>query len=63
MHGAVTSEALTKGVSIQDILNTADWSTDSTFRRFYPSKENSFVDKLLSFQIRIMVRYIGVFHH
>lgn len=32
VRGAATSAALTKDVSIQDILDTADWSTNSTFR-------------------------------
>ena len=50
VRGASTSAALTKGVSIQDILHTADWSSDSTFRRFYyrPAKENVFAHKLLT---------------
>ena len=50
VRGAATTAALKKGVSINDILQTADWSTDSTFRRFYyrPSQENTFVEKLLS---------------
>ena len=48
VRGAATTAALKKGISIQDILQTADWSTDSTFRRFYyrPSQENTFVEKI-----------------
>ena len=63
VRGAATSAALAKGVSIQDILDTADWSTDSTFRRFYyrPSKENTFVKKLFTCGIiMIMVRFCGM---
>ena len=32
---ASTTAALAKGVSLQDILRTADWSTESTFQKFY----------------------------
>ena len=33
--GASASSALNKGISWEEILHQADWSTDSTFRRFY----------------------------
>ena len=39
---------MVKGVSIQDILDTADWSIDSTFRQFYqlsPSKGELLCEK------------------
>ena len=44
VRGAATSAALAKGVTIEEILRTADWSSDSTFRRFYyrPSRDNVF---------------------
>ena len=32
VRGAATSAAFIKGVSIQDILDTADWNKDSIFR-------------------------------
>ena len=35
VRGAVTSAALNKGVTLGDILQVADWSSESTFRRFY----------------------------
>lgn len=35
VRGASTTAARDKGVSIGDILRTADWSSDSTFRPFY----------------------------
>ena len=34
-RGASASSACNKGISLEDILRLADWSTDSTFRRFY----------------------------
>ena len=34
-RGAATSKAKAAGVSIPDILKAADWSTPSTFSRFY----------------------------
>ena len=34
VRGASTSAAMARGVSLTDILNTADWSKESTFRRF-----------------------------
>ena len=35
VRGASSSAAYEMGVSLQDILDLADWSTGSTFRRFY----------------------------
>ena len=34
MRGASTSAATSKGVHVMDILAVADWSRDSTFKRF-----------------------------
>ena len=49
VRGASSTAASEKGVHIKDILRTADWSTDSTFRRFYyrPSHENGYAQTLL----------------
>ena len=49
VRGASSTAALEKGVLIDDILRTADWSTDSTFRRFYyrPTQASNYVQKLL----------------
>ena len=33
VRGASASSARNKGISLEDILRLADWSTDSTFRR------------------------------
>ena len=43
VRGAVTSAALNKGITLGDILQVADWSSDSTFRRFYyrPTHDHS----------------------
>ena len=48
-RGAATSKAKNVGVSTADILKTADWSSVSTFRRFYqkPIKGNEFGRKVL----------------
>ena len=35
VRGASATAAHNKGVSLEDILHLADWSTDSMFRRFY----------------------------
>ena len=50
VRGASTSTALRKGVHINDILSTANWSRESTFQRFYCRlpKENVFADRVLS---------------
>lgn len=49
VRGASSTAALRKGVLIEDILRTADWSTDSTFRRFYyrPTYESNYAQTLL----------------
>lgn len=40
--GASSSDVYEMGVSSQDILNLADWSTNSTFQRFcYKSRHNA----------------------
>ena len=48
VRGASITAASEKGVLIEDILRTADWSTDSTFRRFYyqPSHQNNYAQTL-----------------
>ena len=52
VRGASTTAALTKGVSLQDILCIADFSTESTFQRFYyqPEKKNVYARTLLSLE-------------
>lgn len=52
VRGASTTTALAKGVSLQDILHTADWSAEFTFQRFYyrPEKENVYAHTLLNFE-------------
>lgn len=34
-RGAISSKAFGLGAHLEDILNAADWSSDSTFKRFY----------------------------
>ena len=48
VRGVSTTAALAKGVSLQDILRTADWNAESTFQRFYyrPEKENVYAHTL-----------------
>lgn len=50
VRGASTSAALKKGVHLSDILNTADWSKESTFKKFYyrSNQEDSFSSRVLS---------------
>ena len=52
VRGASTSAALDRGVPMQDILATADWSRESTFRRFYyrpkESRGTAFAHKVLA---------------
>ena len=50
VRGATTSAAMHKGVHISDILSTADWSRESTFRNFYyrPATEDTFAQRVLS---------------
>ena len=49
VRGASTSAAMAKGVSISDILQTADWSRESTFKRFYyrTTGSNEFARRIL----------------
>lgn len=49
-RGASTSAALAKGVSMAEILQTADWSGESTFRTFYhrPCRDMSYAQKVLA---------------
>ena len=49
VRGASSTAASVKGVLIEDILRTADWSTNSTFRRFYycPVQTNNYAQTLL----------------
>ena len=50
-RAASTSAASNASVSLDDILHTAGWSSESTFAKFYNKpivKENTFVDKVLS---------------
>ena len=49
VRGASSTAASEKGVLIGDILRTADWSTDSTFRRFYyrPTHQNNYAQAVL----------------
>ena len=49
VRGTSTSTAMDRGVSLSDILSTADWSRDTTFKRFYyrPSTDDTFVTNVL----------------
>ena len=49
-RGASATAAYNKGVSMQEILQTADWSKDSTFRGFYyhPLESAEYALKVLS---------------
>ena len=49
VRGASSTAVSVKGVLIEDILRTADGSTDSTFRRFYyrPVQTNNYAQTLL----------------
>ncbi len=49
VRGASSTAALDKGASIQDVLQTADWSSDSTFRRFYyrPAANTTYAQRVL----------------
>lgn len=49
VRGASTTAAECKGVTLTDILSTADWSTDTTFRRFYyrPTESNVYASTVL----------------
>lgn len=49
VRGASVSAAKSKGVSIPDILEMADWSRDTTFRKFYyrTTTSNDYTQSLL----------------
>ena len=49
-RGAASSAARDRGVSVQDILQTADWTRETTFNRFYyrPKYSNSFGKAVLN---------------
>ena len=50
IRGASTSAASKLGVTTDDILNAADWSSESTFQRFYykPVRNTTFATAVLS---------------
>ena len=50
VRGASATAAKDKGVTLTDILHTADWSSDTTFRRFYyrPVKDATYAHRVLS---------------
>ena len=52
VRGASASPAYERGATLQDILDLADWSTDSTFRRFHhrPKHNSSITKTLLNMQ-------------
>ena len=49
VRGASSTAAAEKGVLIADILCTADWSKDSTFKRFYyrPTSSRGYAQTIL----------------
>ena len=49
VRGAAASSAAASGVSMDDILRAADWSTQSTFQKYYykPLKDNTFGSAVL----------------
>ena len=50
VRGASATAAMEKGVTLSNILHTADWSSDTTFRRFYyrPVKDATYAHRALS---------------
>ena len=50
VRSASTSAASTQGVTTEDILGAADWSTESSFQRFYykPVRDATFAKSVLS---------------
>ena len=50
IRGASATAACERGVHLDQILSTADWSKDSTFRRFYyrPVHNTDYAEKVLS---------------
>ena len=49
-RSAATSTAADNGVPIEDILAAADWSSETTFEKFYhkPVSQDSFAKSILS---------------
>ncbi len=49
-RGAATAAALKQGVTMAEILRTADWTTESTFRKYYyrPTIDTTFANKVLA---------------
>ena len=50
VRSGATSAAANQGVTTEDILNAADWSTESSFQRFYytPVRNDTFARTVLS---------------
>ena len=50
VRSASTSTAASAGVTTNDILDAADWSSDSVFQKFYykPLKKSTFGQAVLS---------------
>ena len=50
IRGASATAAMEKGVTLSNILHIADWSSDTTFRRFYyrPVKDATYAHRVLS---------------
>ena len=49
VRAASSSAAMTKGVSVADIMHTAGWSRSSTFEKFYykPIEQTKFTEAVL----------------
>ena len=41
VRGPLATAAFNKGIMIENIIQAADWSTDSTFRQFYYQPSHS----------------------
>ena len=50
VRGASATAAMDEGVTLTDILHVADWSSDTTFWRFYyrPMMDATYTHKILS---------------
>lgn len=50
VRGASTTAAMENGVALTEVLRTADWSSDTTFRRFYyrPGGKTAYAHGVLS---------------
>ena len=50
IRGASTSAAVNAGVTTNDILNAADWSSESVFQKFYyrSERKNNFGSSVLA---------------